>query len=47
MTDWAWLLPALPAATAVVFERSGHQPFYEEPERFTSVVTDWMRASGT
>jgi len=44
---WDPVLPALPAATAVVFERSGHQPFYEEPERFTSVVTDWMRASGT
>jgi proline iminopeptidase len=44
---WAPVLPALPTATAAVFERSGHQPFYEEPERFTEVVTDWMRASQT
>lgn len=25
-----------------IFERSGHQPFVEEPERFVEVVTGWL-----
>lgn len=29
-------------ATFRLFEKSGHQPFFEEPERFTAVLTDWM-----
>jgi pimeloyl-ACP methyl ester carboxylesterase len=29
---------ALPAGRLEVFERSGHSPFVEEPERFTAVV---------
>jgi pimeloyl-ACP methyl ester carboxylesterase len=37
------VLPSLPTATPAIFERSGHQPFYEEPERFAAVVSDWMR----
>jgi proline iminopeptidase len=40
---WDEVLPRLPSATFRLFERSGHQPFFEEPERFTAAVTDWMR----
>jgi proline iminopeptidase len=43
---WADILPRLPSATFHLFERSGHQPFAEEPARFTAVVTDWLRAAG-
>jgi proline iminopeptidase len=32
----------LPNAEHVVFERSGHFPFVEEPRRFTSVVSEWL-----
>jgi len=39
---WEPVLPVLPTATFHLFERSGHQPFCEEPERFTEVVTHWM-----
>ena len=28
-----------------VFERSGHQTFFEEPERFVEVVRAWMARS--
>jgi proline iminopeptidase len=31
-------------ATVRVFERSGHQPFCEEPEAFAAAVTAWMAA---
>jgi proline iminopeptidase len=40
---WEPVAPVLPTATVAIFERSGHQPFYEEPERFADVVTGWMR----
>jgi proline iminopeptidase len=39
---WDDHLPGLPAARRVIFERSGHQPFVEEPERFAAVVGDWV-----
>jgi proline iminopeptidase len=42
---WEPVAPVLPTATVAIFERSGHQPFYEEPERFAEVVTDWMRTT--
>ena len=32
----------LPTATKRIFERSGHQPFVEEPDRFTTEVTAWL-----
>lgn len=32
----------LPRSERVVFERSGHFPFVEEPERFTAVVREWL-----
>jgi proline iminopeptidase len=41
-TLWAPVLPELPAATFRLFEKSGHQPFFEEPEAFTRSVTEWM-----
>jgi pimeloyl-ACP methyl ester carboxylesterase len=36
--DNAKIAAALPAGRLEVFERSGHYPFVEEPERFTAVV---------
>jgi pimeloyl-ACP methyl ester carboxylesterase len=42
---WDGIVERLPDATMQIFERSGHQPFFEEPERFATVVGDWM--SGT
>ena len=41
---WDDVLPRLPTATLEIFERSGHQPFVEEPERFTAVLTAWLGA---
>jgi len=41
---WDGIPEALPDTTFRLFERSGHQPFVEEPELFTAVVTDWMRS---
>jgi proline iminopeptidase len=39
---WQDVASELPDATFQLFERSGHQPFFEEPERFAGVVIDWM-----
>ena len=39
---WDGIPASLPDATFRLFESSGHQPFFEEPERFTAVVTEWM-----
>ena len=39
---WDGIPATLPDATFRLFEASGHQPFFEEPERFTPVVTEWM-----
>ena len=39
---WQPVLPGLPTATFHLFERSGHQPFCEEPAEFTGVVARWM-----
>ena len=41
-TMWADVLPRLPTASFALFERSGHQPFFEEPGRFADVVSEWM-----
>ena len=41
---WADVVPKLPRATFHLFEASGHQPFAEEPARFTAVLGDWLRA---
>jgi proline iminopeptidase len=39
---WEGIPAKLPAATLHLFEKSGHQPFFEEPDRFAMAVTDWM-----
>jgi proline iminopeptidase len=39
---WDGIAPTLPSATLQIFEQSGHQPFFEEPERFAVALTDWM-----
>jgi proline iminopeptidase len=41
---WDDVLPRLPTGTIHIFERSGHQPFVEEPERFAAEVTAWLAA---
>jgi proline iminopeptidase len=42
-TLWEGISETLPDATFRLFERSGHQPFFEEPEAFGAAVSDWMR----
>ncbi len=44
-TLWDGVAEKLPSATLQIFERSGHQPFFEEPKRFAEVVTEWMARS--
>jgi len=39
---WKGVVEKVPEATLEVFERSGHQPFFEEPERFARAVAAWM-----
>lgn len=39
---WDGIPDRLPDATFRLFERSGHQPFCEEPEEFTSALLDWV-----
>ena len=41
-TMWDGIAGGLPNATLHLFERSGHQTFFEEPERFDDVVRAWM-----
>lgn len=41
-TMWRDVVHAIPGATLHLFDRSGHQPFFEEPERFAKAVVDWM-----
>ena len=41
-TMWNGITQTLPDATLHLFERSGHQPFFEEPEKFAEVVRGWM-----
>ena len=44
-TPWpsnATIAAALPAGRLEVFERSGHYPFIEEPERFAAVVAAFL-----
>lgn len=42
-TLWNGVKERLPDATLQLFEKSGHQPFFEEPARFAEVVLEWMR----
>jgi proline iminopeptidase len=39
---WKDVAPRLPNVTLKIFEKSGHQPFFEEPEAFAAAVTAWM-----
>ncbi len=39
---WDEIADTLPSATLRRFERSGHQPFLEEPEEFATAVAIWM-----
>jgi proline iminopeptidase len=43
---WHPLLPQLPPTTTWhLFERSGHQPFVEEPQAFIATLTTWLAAN--
>jgi proline iminopeptidase len=44
-TMWNGIVEVLPNATLHLFERSGHQTFFEEPGRFVEVVRTWMARS--
>jgi proline iminopeptidase len=46
-TMWDGIVDRLPDAHLQLFERSGHQTFFEEPERFVEVVLAWMARRGT
>jgi proline iminopeptidase len=39
---WDGIAARLPNVTLQVFQESGHQPFFEEPERFAEALTAWM-----
>lgn len=39
---WEGVAAGLPNATLQIFEESGHQPFFEEPDRFALSLMDWM-----
>ena len=43
---WDGVADALPDATLQIFEHSGHQPFFEEPDRFAEVLSEWMAGQG-
>ena len=40
----AYVGEQIPNARTVFFEESGHMPFYEEPDRFNQVVSEWVTA---
>jgi proline iminopeptidase len=42
---WEGIAAKLPAATLRIFAESGHQPYFEEPDRFAIDVTDWMKVA--
>jgi proline iminopeptidase len=44
-TLWSGIPETLPKTTFRLFEKSGHQPFFEEPELFADSVADWMSGS--
>jgi proline iminopeptidase len=39
---WNGIAEQLPHASWQIFARSGHQPFCEEPDRFTESLMEWM-----
>jgi proline iminopeptidase len=42
---WDGIVDKVPGAHMHLFERSGHQTFFEEPARFAEVVLAWMAQS--
>jgi proline iminopeptidase len=42
---WRDAVTKLPLATLRIFARSGHQPFFEEPDAFAEAVTAWMAST--
>ena len=44
-TMWDGIVDKVPNAHLHLFERSGHQTFFEEPVRFAEVVLAWMARS--
>ncbi len=42
---WDGIAATLPTATFQLFEKSGHQPFFEEPDLFAATLADWMARS--
>jgi len=42
---WDGVAEKIPNLTVGRFERSGHQAFFEEPERFAEAVGEWMAAT--
>ncbi len=41
-TLWEGIPEKLPDAAFRIFEKSGHQPFFEEPDLFASTLMEWM-----
>lgn len=41
---WESIPARLPNATFELFEKSGHQPFFEEPGRFATAMMNWFAA---
>lgn len=41
-TLWEPVLPKMPTATLRLFEKSGHQPFLEEPEAFSAALASFL-----
>jgi proline iminopeptidase len=41
-TSWDGVEPRPHQVVTALFERSGHTPFVEEPERFTDVLARWL-----
>ncbi|HEV7670822.1 MAG TPA: alpha/beta hydrolase [Thermoanaerobaculia bacterium] len=44
---WDGIAEKIPNLTVGLFERSGHQAFFEEPERFAEAVGEWMAATSS
>jgi pimeloyl-ACP methyl ester carboxylesterase len=40
---WEYLATQIPSTKTEIFERSGHSPFWEEPERFDAAVAAFVR----
>ena len=43
---WDGVADTLPNTTLRLFEKSGHQPFFEEPQVFADALSEWMADQG-